>query len=205
MSKLDEIVWAIRVSELTPDNTFFEGYQRPPDPTILNKIYNNCMPISRRNCENDPKLKHIIPYCTITSKTNHIFVTKRTNNQTEARLHGKASIGIGGHVGPCSNMGIKDSVHVGMLRELQEEVTGMDEVGASFNFMPRLVGLLNYNGDSVGQVHLGLVYELLVDPDRMQSVNVKETENMTGQWMPYKDASNIKNYETWSSLILGLM
>jgi predicted NUDIX family phosphoesterase len=100
---------------------------------------------------------------------------------------------------------VKDSIHVGMLRELQEELTGMDAIGTSFDFLPKLVGILSDNSNSVGAVHLGLVYELLVDPDRMESINIKETENMTGVWMPYDDALKVENYESWSALVLGLI
>ena len=203
MNKLSEIVWAVEVS--TFEGKLFEGYQVPPDPTVLNKIYNNSVAMSRRDCEENPEFKHIIPYVVLTSETNDIFVTRRTSNQTEGRLHGKASIGVGGHVGPMRYVTVKDSIHVGMLRDLQEELTGMDAIGTSFDFLPKLVGILSDNSNSVGAVHLGLVYELLVDPDRMESINIKETENMTGVWMPYDDALKVENYESWSALVLGLI
>ena len=202
MDKLSEIVLAVKVSELAPDGNMFQGYQTPPDETILKKIYSNSIAISRRDCEDKPKFKHLIPYTMITSEDNQIFVVKRTSKQTEARLHNLHSVGIGGHVGPQRYSTVKDAIHAGMLRELKEEVTGMDYIGESFEFTPRLVGLLNDDSNSVGAVHLGLVYELLVDPDRIHSINVKEVENMTGTWMPYEDALKIEGYESWSALIL---
>lgn len=205
MDKMEEIVWAVKVNELSPDDTLFEGYQVPPDPTILDKIYNNCVAMSRRDCENNPEFKHVIPYVMITSEDNQIFVMRRTTSQTEGRLHGKASIGVGGHVGPGRYVTIKDSIHTGMLRELQEEVTGMDEVGTSFDFLPSLMGFVNDDSNSVGQVHLGMVFELLVDPDRIPTIDVKETENMIGSWFSFKEALEVENYESWSALILGLI
>jgi len=202
MNKLSEVVFAIKVSELSPNKSLFNGYQTPADPEILERIYHNNVLMSRRECENDPEFKHIIPYCMITSEDNQIFVVNRTTNQTEARLHNLYSIGIGGHVGPSRFLSPKESIQNGMLRELREELIGMDCVGESFDFMPHLIGFVNDNTNSVGAVHFGFVYELLVDPDRIPTIKVKETDNMVGEWMPIEEAVKIENYESWSSLIL---
>lgn len=203
MDKFDEIVFAIKVSDLSPHEPIFQGYLKSPNQYILDRIYNKSIPMTRRDCENNPKMKHLIPYIMLTSEDNQIFVTRRMSNQTEARLHDKASIGVGGHVGPVLHMNTKDSIHMGMIRELREEVTGMDLVCTSFDFTPHLMGFVN-SGDEVGKVHFGLVYELLVNPDRKPSIAVKEVENMTGEWMSYEDALKVENYESWSALILGV-
>jgi predicted NUDIX family phosphoesterase len=159
--------------------------------------------LSRRDCENDPTHKHLIPYVIITSELNDIFVVRRTEKQSEKRLHNKCSVGIGGHVGPRNRLhNIKEEIYVGMLRELKEELTGMDNVGESFDFTSRLIGFVNDDSNDVGSVHFGLVYELLVDPNRMHSIQVKETENMVGEWMNFHDALKVPNYETWSEMIL---
>jgi predicted NUDIX family phosphoesterase len=207
MGKLDEVVYAIKVSELSSDGPLFNGFQQPPDQTILNKIYSNTLLMTRRECENDPKFKHIIPYTIITSGADRdlIFVVKRTSNQTEARLHDKASIGIGGHVGPIENLPPKDAIFMGMLRELQEEVHGMKYIADTLGTVPRLVGFVNYDLDSVGQVHFGIVYNAVVSSRYINTIKVKETENMVGKWMSYVEALKVPNYETWSSLILGLL
>jgi len=201
MNKLEEVVWAIKTDKLFSNNKYFQGYRTPPDKEILNRIYNDCIPLTRRECENDPNYKHIIPYILLTNETNEIFVTQRTEKQTEKRLHNKFSVGIGGHVGPTRFLTIKDSIRTGMIRELQEEMTGMEQVGNAFDFIPTLTGFVNLD-DAVGAVHFGLVYELLVGLDRIKTINVKETENMVGSWMPFEEASKIKNYESWSQLIL---
>ena len=202
MDKLAEIVWGIKVEDLFLGSLEFNGYKTPASQVFLYRIYKESIPMSRRDCEEDPKFKHIIPYCMLTSETNQIFVTRRTTNQTEGRLHGKASIGVGGHIGPERFMTIKDSIYVGMLRELQEELIGMELVGHAFDFMPRLVGVVNDDSNPVGAVHFGLVYEVLIDPERMDSIKIKETDNMVGEWMPRREALKVENYESWSALIL---
>jgi len=204
MGKLDEIVWGIKVEDLFLGGLEFNGYKTPASQVLLYRIYKECISLSRRECEEEPKFKHVIPYCLLTSETNDIFVMQRTSNQTESRLHNKFSVGVGGHVGPERYMTIRDSIYAGMLRELQEEVTGMENVGHPFDFTPKLVGMVNDEENPVGAVHLGLVYELLVDPERMLSISIKETENMTGKWLPYNEALKIEGYESWSALILGV-
>jgi predicted NUDIX family phosphoesterase len=204
MDKMNELVFAIKVEDLSPHEPIFQGFLKSPNQYILDRVYSKSVLMTRRECENNPVFKHIIPYTVITSEDNQIFVTRRTDNQTEKRLHDKASIGIGGHVGLVRYMGTKDSIHMGMIRELREEVTGMEVVGDSFDFTPHLMGFIN-SSDDVGLVHFGFVYELLVDPDRINSINVKETENMIGEWMFFEDALKVQNYELWSQYILEEM
>ena len=59
MGKMDEIVWAIRTDELFEDRQIFNGYMTPPDQIILGRIYKNCIPLTRGECEENPTFKHI--------------------------------------------------------------------------------------------------------------------------------------------------
>lgn len=201
MNKMEEIVYAIKVSDLFSNNDHFNEYKTPADPVILNRIYTKNVEMPRGECEENPEFKHIIPYCILTSTDNRIFVVRRTTNQTEKRLHDKASIGIGGHVGPTRFATPKNAIYMGMLRELKEEITGMSYLGKELDFTPKLSGFVNAS-DPVGLVHFGLVYELVVDPERVKTITVKETENMYGKWMSFKEASLLDNYESWSYYIM---
>ena len=203
MTKMDEIVFALPVDELFAGATKFNGASFYDNPVILENIYTKSKPVKRGDCENDPTMKHIVPYVVLTSANNKIFVTQRTNNQTEARLHGKASIGVGGHVGPIEGYGIAESIMMGMLRELDEELTGMKLSNFIAGiFKPNLMGYVNDDTNSVGAVHFGLVYNIFVDSILTKGVKIKETENMTGIWMSYKQAKKIENYESWSAYIM---
>lgn len=202
MSKMDEIVYAIKITDLFSDDKYFNGYKTPADPVILDRIYTKNIEMTRGECEENPEFKHIIPYCILTNTNGQIFVVRRTANQTEERLHDKASVGIGGHVGPAEFRTPKDSIHAGMLRELKEEVTGMDNLEETVGFTPILAGFVNYDYDAVGRVHFGLVYNLLVNLEQTKAISVKETKNMYGDWTPIKEALLLKNYESWSQCII---
>lgn len=203
MNKLDEIVYALSIKDLFGDILPFNGTMFYQSPEILNNIYTKARPIKRRDCENDPTKKHVIPYVVLTSANNKIFVTQRTSNQTEVRLWGRSSVGVGGHVGPIGNYSIAESIMYGMLRELDEELTGMKLTNFIAGiFKPNLMGYVNDDSNEVGAVHFGLIYNIFVDSILAKGVGIKETENMTGSWMSYKQAKKIENYETWSAYIM---
>jgi len=165
MNKMEEEVYALSVKDLFSGSDYFEGALFYQDTNILNNIYQKAKPVKRGVCENDPTMKHVIPYVVLTSDKQRIFVTRRTNNQTEARLHGKASIGVGGHVGQVNGYNVVQSIILGMARELDEELTGMKLINfAQKIFEPKLMGYINWDGDEVGKVHFGLVYNIYVDP-----------------------------------------
>jgi len=203
MDKLDELVYAIKVKELFAGTEKFDGFI-PMNLEILGNIEENTVIMKRKNCENDPKMKHLIPYVFITTPTNNIFVTKRTVKQTEERLHGKASIGVGGHVGEFSDaMDIYNNVFFGAIRELNEELYGADiETLMSTQMSLKLLGFVNTDADEVSAVHFGLVFHLLIDDVMTPEISVREVDNMMGTWMTIDAARMMDNYELWSRALL---
>jgi predicted NUDIX family phosphoesterase len=203
MDKMDEMIYAIEVDKLFSGVDKFNGFIEV-DQNILVNIQKNTKIMRRGECENDLTIKHLIPYIFLTTPTNKIFVTRRTSNQTENRLHNKASIGIGGHVGEFSNsMSIYTNVLFGAIRELNEELYGVGiEVLMAQHLNLKLVGFVDRNADEVSQVHFGMVFHLLVDTDMASEIRIKETKNMIGKWMDVDDAFMIDNYELWSKTLL---
>ena len=142
--------------------------------------------IDRPTAEVSPQYRQIIPYV-VTRCAEEYFVLTRTARQTEARLHHKLSLGIGGHINPGH------SLREGLQKELEEEVA----VDGPYDL--RFVGILNDESTEVGRVHLGAVY-LLDTPSR--HVRVRETEKMTGQWMPRAALAAARDaMETWSQIV----
>ena len=125
----------------------------------------------------------------------------RLGAQGERRLHGKRSIGVGGHVNPCDAQG---GPHEGLfaracLRELREEL-----VLPEGELPLRPVGLLNDDTTPVGAVHVGLVYAL---DARALAVAIRETGAMSGAFEPLPSLRRLaagpeSPFETWSSLLL---
>ena len=143
--------------------------------------------LPRPAAEVSPEYKQIIPYVVIRHAGSY-FLLKRTTKQTEARLHHKLSLGIGGHINPDT-----PTIAGGLRKELEEEV----DVRAPYELT--FLGLINDDTTDVGRVHLGLVYELV---SQSGDVVVRETEKMSGQWMTAAGLEPLRDVmETWSQLV----
>lgn len=114
--------------------------------------------LPRSIAENDPTHKQIIPYHVLVyrppdkDKETCVFTFSRSKRGGETRLHDKLSIGVGGHVNDRDSKDPLTAFHTGALRELYEEVQMAAGTVGCEDF-----GLLDYNEDAVGQVHLGVV------------------------------------------------
>lgn len=147
----------------------------------------------RPEAEERPDYKQIIPYV-ILRRGNEVFVTRRLNKGGEARLHGKISIGIGGHINPVDEHG--DLLMRGLWREISEEV----DVESHGKLTP--CGFINDDSNAVGSVHIGACFTLPVQG----SVSVRETEKLEGLWMtPDELRENYDLMETWTQIALEVL
>lgn len=147
----------------------------------------------RGDVEQDPSLKQIIPYLLVRHR-NRLFLFQRTASGGEARLHGKVSIGVGGHVNRADVEGAEDVVEAGLRRELAEELV------IDAPWQARLVGVLNDDTNPVGRVHFGLVHVVEV---ATPAVAVRESDTLSGRLAdPWEVRALYDRMETWSQLIL---
>jgi predicted NUDIX family phosphoesterase len=154
---------------------------------ILDVINERHFFIERPTAEVSPQYKQIIPYVVIRHGDDYYLLT-RTPKQTEARLHHKRSLGIGGHINPDT-----PTLLGGLRKELEEEVHIDGERSLTF------VGILNDDTTDVGQVHLGAVFVLEA---ASRDVRVRETEKMTGAWTPRGELeAHREAMETWSQIV----
>lgn len=157
---------------------------------ILNVIEKNHLYIDRDYAEHAKEYKQIIPYV-ILSDGKRIFLTQRLKAQTEKRLHGKYSIGLGGHINP-SEENSEDVILEGMKRELFEEV------GLTNIITHECVGIINDLSTEVSNFHIGIVFYLCVSPD----IHIKEVEKMTGKWATDDEIRKVYEYlESWSQIV----
>lgn len=148
--------------------------------------------LPRPLAEDDPGYRQIIPYVVLL-QDGRIFATRRLNKGGEARLHGKISVGIGGHINPVDETDREQVLLRGLRRELEEEVS----IEALGELVPR--GVINDDTNSVGSVHLGLCFTMEVRGE----VSVRETEKLTGGWMtPEELRAEWDNMETWTQIAL---
>jgi predicted NUDIX family phosphoesterase len=152
--------------------------------------------VERRHAEQDATLKQIIPYCVVARGTE-VFLTRRTSGGGDARLFGKRSIGIGGHINPVDADAAGDVLGPALRREIEEELA-ID--GA---WTVRAAGFLNDDTTDVGSVHFGLVHVARVEGD----VRVRETQSLSGGFIAADElrtlaASERGTFETWSAMLI---
>ncbi len=164
-----------------------QGLVREETDQVLDIIVDRHFFLDRPTAEISPQYKQIIPYVLIRHEQSY-FLLQRTQKQTEARLHHKLSLGIGGHINPDT-----PELLDGLRKELEEEVNVEGDYDLSFT------GILNDDTTDVGRVHLGAVYIL----DTFDAnVTVRETEKMTGRWVPREElAQHREAMETWSQIV----
>ena len=199
MSKWDEQILVVNRKKLfnNEENHFYGFIEKNDEKTkkIIDtfKLYE----VKRRgDMEEDPNYKQLIGYVLLKDEvTGEVLVYKRLIGGGEARLHGKASVGIGGHMNEVEGKTIFEMLKINAARELNEEV-GVSEEEALNNL--HFIGLINDDKTEVGQVHVGVVYECKVDKQR---VEVKEDDTLVIKWMTGEEAKAEENYETWSEFL----
>lgn len=176
-----------------PDGCDFHGI-RGADEAVLGRlraaVASHGTYLDRVTAEEDPAHKQLIPYVVVRSGSS-VFLMQRTDAGGDARLHGKSSIGVGGHLNPVDDG--DDALMAGMRREWAEELAADWE--PSFE----LIGLLNDDTNPVGSVHLGVVF--VVDAGG-RSVDVREHEKLTGSFVTLEEVMREPDrLETWSQLV----
>lgn len=199
MSKWDEQILVVNRKELfNNEENHFYGFIEKNDDKIKKIIdtFESYEVKRRGDMEEDPSYKQLIGYVLLKdSITNEVLVYKRLVGGGEARLHGKASVGIGGHMNEVEGKTIFEMLKINAARELNEEV-GVSEEEALNNL--HFIGLINDDKTEVGQVHVGVVYECKVDKTK---VEVKEDDTLVIKWMSAEEAKSEENYETWSEFL----
>ena len=145
----------------------------------------------RGDVEQDAGWKQVIPYLVLRDR-GRIYLMRRTSAGSDARLHERWSIGVGGHVNPDDG-----GVEGGLQREWSEELV------ADFTPSFRVIGLLNDDTDPVGQVHLGIVCVAEADG---REVAIRETHKLEGAFVAPNEVLRVyERLETWSSLVYDFL
>lgn len=212
--KEEEIILVAKKEDLFSGNSLeFQGVMT--DQNVVDQIINRlnlCYESMRRgsreevdvsvseNAELNFDYKQPIPYIVI-KRGDQFFVTERLEGGGESRLHGKLSMGVGGHMNPLGHsLEFSEVLKINTQRELEEEldITGEIKINA--------IGLVNDDSEEVSRVHIGIlgIIELELDDE----VTVRETEQLAGQWMTIKELKEEKSYsrlENWSKTIVGIL
>ena len=146
--------------------------------------------MDRAPAEVDATHKQIIPYVVVRD-ADRMFLMERTSAGGDARLHRRATIGVGGHLNPVDDGA--DPLAAGLIREWNEELV------ADWKPHFSLVGLLNDDRNPVGAVHLGVVFT--VDAAG-RAVDVREQDKLSGRWAAEDELRVVwRRMEPWSQLV----
>lgn len=164
--------------------------------------------------ETDPTFLQIIPYVLV--KKGGLYLSYvRTTAGGEDRLHGKASIGLGGHIdaqdfllADNGSIDIDRTSRNGAHRELLEELN-IYSLQSDFE----LIGYVQWDVTPVDKVHLGLVFLFDLDKHaRNEPVTIAqlrgEAEDALGdlQFMSVEELRETTlELETWTRLALDLL
>ena len=111
--------------------------------------------IDRAICETDESTLQLLPYNVLLNEEGKVFCYSRGGAGAEGRLHGKLSIGIGGHVDIAPGPGdwsLMSMLQMEAIREIMEEVS-MSWAGP----LPTFTNFIIDRTNPVGRVHLGLL------------------------------------------------
>lgn len=193
----DEMIWGIPRAIALP-NGAWRGFRafasREEGEAEIARLEGAVQVRPRRVLEMDSEWKQPIPYAIAIFRDAmnraFLFWMDRLEGTSDRRLHGRASFGIGGHIGAAD-----PGIEVALRREWNEEVA----TPALPSFTP--LGLLNDDGDDVGRVHLGVVYlALLASPE----IQVREREKLAGALVPLEEAvARAGELEGWSAALIS--
>lgn len=161
--------------------------------------------------ETDERFKQLIPYVVMKQSDKYVTYVRGTSGG-EARLHGKRSLGLGGHVDiedVAMNRGvvdITDTVYNSIVREITEEVfftkTGKRApTKAPVHGAVTCMGFIYDDRDEVGRVHLGLAFITDVLPG--YEVHAKEDSQQEVQLLTKEELlAEADRLEGWSEIFL---
>ncbi|MBM80284.1 MAG: phosphoesterase [Planctomycetaceae bacterium] len=180
-------------TSLFHDIGHFQGFSEDAEQylgTLLDPAYTSYRP--RDAVEEDPSFKQLIPYC-IFRFEDQIFTYTRGNDQGEARLHAKRSIGIGGHISTMDR-DAGSPYDEGMWREISEEIHLEAE------YTQTCVGMINDDETDVGKVHLGVVHIFELEAPK---VRPREKSMIDAGFTQVTElVRDHQQFETWSQICI---
>ena len=156
----------------------------------------------RESLERDTAFRQIIPYVLLRIEDRFVCYVRATKGK-ESRLHGRRSIGMGGHLelsdivvaGNCID--IMETLNRGARREVAEELGEVECIDRTWQ------GLVVDNDTDVGRVHIGVVcvWTLGAVPSgvadaELEAVEVYSLEDLR---------SCRKQLERWSRLVVDCL
>jgi len=178
---------------------------QPDDLDQISASLRGAFFMSRREAEENPVYKQIIPYLIVSSGDR--YLTYRRSG-AEKRLTDLFSIGIGGHINPADSaerrMGL---IRNNVRREVAEELSldGAESIWDELSDDFAVVGVLYDDSNDVGRVHLGIVLRIDVRPALAKRLRMGD-EGKEMSWKVQEELEGIYNVlEGWSKVCVDAL
>lgn len=203
MNKMDEIIIVAPRKEVYENERLtFQGVNSNLNETkvIEENIAKSFSTMRRGDAEENEAYKQPIPYCVI-KRGDQVFAYKRLTGGGEKRLHNQISLGVGGHLNNVEGLDFHGILTDGLNRELEEElVINLDKLKM------KTIGLINDDANDVGRVHIGML--VIGELPETEDVEVRETDQLLGEWINVKDLKQPETYEaleSWSQFVVDIV
>jgi predicted NUDIX family phosphoesterase len=202
-----EFVYVAPREELFPD-CYPQGFQPFEDPSaaqaFLDLLATTGFFVERSRAETTPAWKQVIPYSLVVCE-GQVLRMRRRPRGGEARLFGKISVGVGGHINPVDDDSPSSDGsprRAALFRQAAEREIA-EEIDVQPGYELILAGFLNDDSNAVGAVHLGLVY-IAHTPHPVQ---IRETDVLEGQLVEPSELQTAlrrgEDFESWSAILLA--
>ena len=206
MSKLAHI---LSVETVKPD---FTGFQRNDPIEFISRgtLWLGPRPhleeLDPLETSTDTAILQLIPYVVI-HHGGKVAAYVRPNKGNEARLHGKVSVGLGGHVDLAdvihtdSVLDLDATLRDACVREVEEEVSlKVDPATIKWS------GLIYRKDGPVDRVHLGIVAEIHADDRMLKAISSSEETGEIRFTNPSTIEADMAEYEieAWTRAVLEL-
>ncbi|GAY78754.1 hypothetical protein [Sporolactobacillus inulinus] len=204
MGKMDEQIIVVKRSQLFDEagnDLTFQGTEqdRKAVAALSNRMAEHYRVMRRGDAEENPQFKQPIPYAVL-KKGDHYFTYRRLGGGGEQRLHGKLSIGVGGHMNRVEHAADFEQVLKQNLdREINEELLVQSAEPAEYH----TIGLINDDQTEVGKVHIGVLVAISLPDDA--EVTVREKDKLEGSWKTLQELSDphrLERMESWSGFAI---
>ena len=177
--------------------------------TLLNNMWEVGGSVQRRgDMEEDMSYLQPIPY-TVIKQGDKYFTYTRLEGGGESRLHGKSSIGVGGHQNSVEYAwNFEHLLAVNNSRELEEEVFIYQENGEEIDYHYDLAkesviaGLMYNQKTEVDSVHIGIL-NIINIPEKW-TVEPKETDTLEGKFLTKQEIQEL-DLENWTASALSVL
>ena len=177
--------------------------------SLLNDMWETGGSVQRRgDMEEDMSYLQPIPY-TVIKQGDKYFTYTRLEGGGESRLHGKSSIGVGGHQNSVEYAwNFEHLLAVNNSRELEEEVFIYQENGEEIDYHYDLAkdsvitGLMYNQKTEVDSVHIGVLN--VVNVPEGWTVEPKETDTLEGKFLTKEEIQEL-DLENWTASALSVL